>query len=226
MKVGTDGVLLGCWADLSDAERLLDIGTGSGVIAVIACQRNSRLEVDAIELDPAAATQAADNFSNSPWPNRLHAIRGDIRILADNGKNTYDHIICNPPFYPSRHHSRSRGASREMARSSKTLELIELARAVDQLLAAGGVANLILPVREAEQFVEIMMEAGLMISRKCVVHPAASKPAHRWLMEFKKISLESVVQIKEERLVIQASGKRNDFTSEYIGLTKDFYTIL
>ena len=97
MKVGTDGVLLGAWADVTQARRLLDIGTGTGLIAIMAAQRNPELIIDAIEIDPAAFEQARENANNTPWRERIHIFQGKVQTFAPAYK--YDTIVCNPPFF-------------------------------------------------------------------------------------------------------------------------------
>lgn len=97
MKVGTDGVLLGAWTDVTHARRLLDIGTGTGLIAIMAAQRNPELIIDAIEIDPAAFEQARENANSTSWRERIHLFQGEVQAFAPPHK--YDIIVCNPPFF-------------------------------------------------------------------------------------------------------------------------------
>ena len=101
MKVGTDGVLLGAWASVPEpGSRVLDVGTGTGLIALMIAQRTKNVEVDAVEIDPSSARQARENFQHSPWKDRLSCVHSSFQDYTAQNKSRYELIICNPPFYP------------------------------------------------------------------------------------------------------------------------------
>ena len=136
MKVGTDGVLLGSWADLTHARRLLDIGTGTGLMAIMAAQRNLELIIDAIEIDPAAFEQARENANNSPWRERIHLFQGEVQAFTPTYK--YDIIICNPPFFINS--TKNPELNRTLARHCETLSHEDILQVSDNLLLPGCMA--------------------------------------------------------------------------------------
>ena len=100
MKVGTDGILLGAWADVSDCQRILDMGTGTGLVALMLAQRShEHCQIEAVELDPLAAQQAQENFKASPWHNRLHLTRQDVQTYCQQTAHQFDLIVANPPYF-------------------------------------------------------------------------------------------------------------------------------
>ena len=103
MKVGTDGILLGAWADVSDCQRILDMGTGSGLVALMLAQRShEHCQIEAVELDPLAAQQAQENFGASPWHNRLHLTHQDVQTYCQQTAHQFDLIVANPPYFCAR----------------------------------------------------------------------------------------------------------------------------
>ena len=100
MKVGTDGILLGAWADVSDCQRILDMGTGTGLVALMLAQRShEHCQIEAVELDPLAAQQAQENFKASPWHNRLHLTHQDVQTYCQQTAHQFDLIVANPPYF-------------------------------------------------------------------------------------------------------------------------------
>ena len=100
MKVGTDGILLGAWADVSDCQRILDMGTGTGLVALMLAQRShEHCQIEAVELDPLAAQQAQENFQASPWHNRLHLTHQDVQTYCQQTAYQFDLIVANPPYF-------------------------------------------------------------------------------------------------------------------------------
>ena len=134
MKVGTDGVLLGAWADVTQARRLLDIGTGTGLIAIMAAQRNPELIIDAIEIDPAAFEQARENANNTPWRERIHIFQGKVQTFAPAYK--YDTIVCNPPFFINS--TKNPALNRTLARHCETLSHEDILQVSYHLLLPEG----------------------------------------------------------------------------------------
>ncbi|MCD8185545.1 MAG: methyltransferase [Rikenellaceae bacterium] len=216
MKVGTDGVLLGAWMRLSGTEeRILDIGTGTGLLALMAAQRAPGARVSAVEIEPAAARQARLNFQASPWPERLSVHCLPIQEFAPPTGERFGHIVSNPPFF-----TRSLKAfqsARTTARHTDTLALDELLEAVRRLLSAEGRFSAIYPSQQALLFEETARRYGLYVHRKTAVRGNANGPLKRMLLEF---SLRRAVP-EENELIVELS--RHRYSEQYIALTRDFY---
>lgn len=213
MKVGTDGVLLGAWSN-HNGNHFLDIGTGTGLIALMLAQRNSTAVIDAIEIDKAAAEQAKDNFNNSTWSERLTILNSSIQDFKPAKK--YDLIVCNPPFFINS--TKAPNQSRTTARHNDDLPFDELINTVKRLLSTKGIFSVILPIEEGNQLIDIANKEHLNLNRKCIVKPNPNKNPKRILMEFSFVPSET----KEEEITIETEN-RHEYTKEYITLTKDFY---
>ena len=216
MKVGVDGVLLGAWADVRGAERILDIGSGTGLIALMMAQRNSTALIDAVEIEPDAFQESMFNIQQSPWGERINVTCCSFQELVESASLKYDLIISNPPFFDNG--VRASLESRAQARHSDGLPLNELILGVAGLLDQCGRAALILPAESLFNLQRLVPLNGLFISRVCRVKPNPQKPVFRILVEISKF--ESVLQ--EEELVIEFET-HFDFTPEYRELTKEFY---
>ena len=213
MKVGTDGVLLGTWSKAANGNTL-DIGTGTGLIALMLAQRTKIALIDAIEIDVAASKEAQENFNTSNWNDRLTIFNEAIQNYAPQKK--YNSIVSNPPFFIGA--TKAPETNRNTARHTDNLSFAELINAVKSLLADDGTFSLILPINEAKQFIQLAFEAQLYLNRKCIVKPNPTKAAKRVLMEFSF----NETTILQEKLTIETE-KRHVYTEEYISLTKDFY---
>jgi len=213
MKVGTDGVLLGAWSKTTESN-ILDIGTGTGLIALMLAQHTENALIDAIEIDKLASEEAQKNFDNSVWKERLISINSPLQEFHPQKK--YDLIISNPPFFINA--TKAPETNRNNARHTDTLSFDELIDSVKRLLAETGIFSLILPINEANHFIELVLQSKFYLNRKCLVKPNPSKSAKRILMEFSF----SEKEIVEEELTIETE-KRHEYTKEYISLTKDFY---
>lgn len=212
-KVGTDGVLLGAWTDVSGAKHILDIGTGSGVIALMLAQRNSDAFIDAVEIQKNDATQAKLNFENSPWQNRLHLHHSSIQAFRPDKK--YDVIVSNPPYFQNSWLPPAK--ARSTVRHTNDLSFEELLTSVLRLLSPSGKFSIILPNNEGTQF-EIMATAqGLSPTRKCYFRSRIHKPVERLMTEF---SLSNAT-LMEEDLVLYKEGET--WSEGYRSLTKAFY---
>ena len=216
MKVGTDGVLLGAWHNVNDAKTILDIGTGTGVIALMAAQRNTTAQVTAIDIDTTAVEEATYNAENSPFGERVTCTESAIQTFSDNTTTQFDAIVCNPPFFTGG--TLSQNMSRDTARHTAKLSHNELLRSVRKLLAPTGKFSVVLPYIEGLQFIDIAKTYNFQANRVCHVRPKVDKKIERILIELVKTPCET----KEETLVIQ-HDERNDYTADYIALTKDFY---
>ena len=216
MKVGTDGVLLGAWCNVASAHRVLDVGTGCGVIALMVAQRNSEAQIDAVEIDKDSADEAALNFSRSPWTDRLHVEHVDFNDFAlRDVVGKYDLIVSNPPFFTNG--ILPPEASRMSARHTQNLTYGQLLNNAGKLLADGGKIALITPFDNIKEIIEECVFNNLNISRKVNVISVASLPPKRVLWELVKYPC----QLHESELVIETS--LGVFSDEYIALCKDFY---
>lgn len=220
MKVGTDGILLGAWCSFCDnpitSTRILDIGTGTGVIALMLAQRNPHAVVEAIEIDRATCEQAAENFAASPWSRRLRAIPDCVGNLRSVQK--YDLIVSNPPWF--RDSLKSPSHARNTARHDDTLNAIKLVVSVDQLLTAHGRFSTVLPSVSGQRFVENARQSGLHCVRNCQVQPNADKLPARCLLEFSRIP--PFGELVPETLIVE-TATRHDYTLAFENLTRDFY---
>ncbi|WP_426492265.1 tRNA1(Val) (adenine(37)-N6)-methyltransferase [Hymenobacter sp. 102] len=177
MKVCTDACVLGALASVAGARRILDIGTGTGLLALMAAQRNPQAQVEAVELDEAAATQAAANFATSPWAGRLRLHPVPLAVFAATQPTPFNHILCNPPFF--RNSLRSPNAQRTTARhtAEDSLTFAELAGFAARFLAPEGQLTVLLPPPEMQQFEQEATAAGLYPTHRLVVHHRpGSKP--------------------------------------------------
>lgn len=212
MKVGTDGVLLGAWTDVSKTHRVLDIGTGTGLVALMLAQR-CEATIIAIDIDKDAVGQAQENVLASPWRNRVEVGEQDVRSYETN--MLFDTIVSNPPYFIDS--MRCPDGQRSTARHTDTLHADELMEKVSELLTPEGKFSLILPFEQSEEVVWIAEGVGLYPSRHtCVITRPGLSPK-RSLMEFGKIKGECM----EDELTIEL--ERHVYTEEYIALTKDFY---
>jgi tRNA1Val (adenine37-N6)-methyltransferase len=214
MKVGTDGVLLGAWADISGASTILDIGTGTGVIAIMLAQRSqSNVMVDAVELDEFAFEQAMQNVKRSPWPEKVKVYHTAIQNFHSNKK--YDLIISNPPYFQNS--QKPPDPKRSITRHTDTLSFLELITAATRLLSTQGKFNVILPFQEGLRFIDVASKHNLYCTRQWSFRSRKEKPIERWLLEF----CDTFQQKNENEIVLYEKGE--DWSDEYRRLTGDFY---
>ena len=216
MKVGTDGILLGAWADISQAKRILDIGAGTGIIAIMLGQRNEEAIIHAVEVDDLAFEQAQENMRNAPWANRLEVIHHSIQDFAETQPEQYDLIVSNPPFFSGGTFSFNQ--DRNSVRHTIKLPHGDMLRAVQKLLTKSGKFCVILPFVEGLRFQELATSYHFYCTRVTEVLPKEHKPVERLLMQFE---LESKTPIRDQ-LIIQHEG-HNEWTAQYQLLTQDFY---
>lgn len=219
MKVGTDGVLVGAWAQVEGASRILDIGTGSGLIALMLAQRNPRAFITAVDIDEAAVEQARENVARSPWPGRMNVAQLDVRQVPDNWEGRFDVIVSNPPYFVES--VKCPQAQRNTARHTDELDFGSLLAKVAFLLSDEGCFSVILPVTAASGFVALALKEGLSLSRQTWVHPRVELPPKRVLMSFFK---SACVQTETCHLAIET--ERHVYTPEFEALAKPFYLAL
>ena len=219
MKIGTDAVLLGAWCSVGHyPDTVLDVGSGTGVIALQLAQRIDAMTIDAVELDENAYEQTVENFEQSDWGDRLFCYNASFQEFSDElaeDEEVYDLIISNPPFYTD--DFQSDDIARNKARFETSLPFNELLAGVAKIISEEGVFAVVLPFKEEESFVELANQNNLNLNRVCRVKGNPESEVKRSLMEF---SLEDK-SLLEEELTIEIS--RHNYTPEYIELTKDFY---
>lgn len=213
MKIGTDGVLLGAWADHENPKSILDIGTGTGLIALMLAQRFPEAFVHAIEIEKNAFEQAKENAENSIFRNRISVERTMLQRYKPEMK--FDLIVSNPPFFPV--NNQNERNPRNIARQENTLDFSSLIRKSSELLKPEGAFSVIIPFDRKDEFMEISRNAGLYPSEIINVKGSATTEFKRTLLKFK-----GVKEFYEEKsLIVETS--RHKYTDEYIELTKDFY---
>ncbi|WP_218598240.1 tRNA1(Val) (adenine(37)-N6)-methyltransferase [Polaribacter sp. NJDZ03] len=219
MKVGTDGVLLGAWCSV-DAypDTILDIGAGTGVIALMIAQRCDAMTIDAVEVDENAYEQTVANFEESDWGDRLYCYNATFTEFAEEiaeEEETYDLIVSNPPFYTDDFETED--TARNKARFTSSLSFDELIVGVSKILSKNGNFSVVIPFKEEESFINLAKENNLFLNRICRVQGNKTSEIKRCLLAFSFDETE----IQEESLIIEI--ERHKYTEYYINLTKDFY---
>jgi tRNA1Val (adenine37-N6)-methyltransferase len=214
-KVGTDGVLLGACADLSCAKNILDIGTGTGLIAIMAAQRSPAV-ITAIEPDEGSYNQAVENVKECPWPDRINVFKSDLKSFADSQPGNFDIIITNPPFFRDSLLNPDRVKS--STRHSYSLSSDDILEASTRLLKDDGNLQLILPYEEATLFIAEAGIKGFYCNRVIKVKPNPSGNIIRMILKFERIKKP----VYEKFLTIE-TGTRHRYTEEYREATKEFY---
>lgn len=212
LKVGTDGVLLGAWARYANALRILDIGTGTGVLSLIAAQRNNRAMIDAVEIDAASAEQARENALASPWAERINVFHADVRTWEPS--EGYDLVLCNPPFYKG--YQASREVRTATAKHDLELSFAELMDVADRSCNPHGRLCMIIPVDRLEELKSLAVGNGFVQSRECLVSYLSNKMPKRVLVEFSRTFDLDVMTV--EMAVERYPG---EFTPEYKALLRD-----
>ena len=213
MKVGADSVILGAWADITGADSILDIGTGTGLLALMMAQR-SDAKIIAIEIDETAYKEALSNVESSPCPKKISVLHSSFQDFAEKGTTEFDLIISNPPYFENS--SQPEDHRRRNARHNDELPFADLINGSLKLLSEKGKLSLILPVNIAQGFCKLAMDSGLYINRTLWVRHRPGKPFHRQFMEFSK----KETTIDKSVLVIE---DQNEFTEDYKNLTREFY---
>jgi tRNA1Val (adenine37-N6)-methyltransferase len=213
-KVGTDGVLLGAWCRVEDSRKVLDIGSGTGLISLMIAQR-SKADITALEPDSLSAAEAAANFLLSPWSDRLELSERSIQDFCP-GNLKFDHIVTNPPYFRNSLTNQDKRLS--AARHNHSLSSDDLLEKVAGLLDNEGRFSIILPYAEANLFIAEASSFSLYCNRILSIKSLPDRPVSRMLMEFsaRKEKLEKGI------LVIE-TGMRHKYSLGYITLTRDFY---
>ena len=231
MKIGTDGVLLGSWAPIRDANTIVDVGTGCGLIALMIGQRTvaQRATVRAIDVDRDAAQQALENFSASPWrdrlPSHVEQIHISLQDFADDAdaESRFDLAVCNPPYFtndflPSRD-------ARRVARHTSLLPRRSLFLNSRRVLSPTGRLCLVLPYAQAAETIEVALETEFRLWARTDVRPNPTGQLKRVLLEFGRQSFDGSICADRDpihdELVVEVT--RNEFTDDYRALTEQFH---
>lgn len=218
MKVGTDGILLGAWAPVAEVKRILDIGTGSGLIALMLAQRAGDAVIDAIEMEPQAAQQAAENVRASPWAARIHIHQADFLTWTPDALQRYDLIVSNPPFYDKGVECGT--SQRELARYNTSLEHDALLRGAAQLITEEGRFCVVLPQASGTAFTQKAQEMGWHLHLRTDVCDNDTRLPHRVLLAFSPMIGELFI----DRLAIRGPDQR--YSDAWYYLTQDFYLFM
>jgi len=213
-KVGTDGVLLGAYADVTGTTNVLDVGTGSGLIALMIAQRCDAVII-AIEPDEESFNQACSNFLNSSWNNRIKSFNIDVQSYQpDNLK--FDLIVSNPPYFTGS--LKNPDPRKSASRHNDSLSTFEMLGAVSRLLNEEGKFQVIMPYAEGNILIAEAYEHGLFCNCILRIKPLPASEVRRLILTFSRHR----IKVTEKFLTIE-HGLRHDFTEEYMNLTREFY---
>jgi tRNA1Val (adenine37-N6)-methyltransferase len=213
MKVNTDGVLLGAWAETTEAKYILDLGTGTGVIALMMAQKSNQAVIDAIDIDHDAFVQAKANFEQSKWSNRLTAFHSSLQDFSAGKK--YDLIISNPPYFVD--NFKTENEKKNIAKHSTALTYEELIAGINLLLSEAGKGFLVVPIFNTSLLQFLTERENLFVTKQTDVIAVDGKKPYLAMLRLerqKKNVSKSVITIK---------NKASEFTTDYINLTKEFY---
>lgn len=216
MKVGTDGVLLGAWVPVDNARRVLDIGCGSGLIALMIAQRSaSDALIDGVELEPAAAQQAISNAESSPWAARVHIYEQDVHQFAENHPQQYDLIVSNPPYFAPA--VACRDEARDTARYTSSLTHLALLNCAEKLITDDGIFCVVLPHELGIELARLGGQMGWYVRGQVNVRDRPGKPLHRMLLTLSRQAGEAIYQELDLR---QSEGI---YSTEFRQLISNFY---
>lgn len=214
MKVGTDAVLLGSWVDISNTKRILDVGTGCGIIALMLAQRTmADVTIEGIEIEEKDANQAFENVKLCPWASRIKVIHHSFQKFET--KQLFDLIISNPPYFINS--QLPPAAHRANARHTQSLSYQELIDHSIRLLTKEGKLAVVLPLVEGNNFITLASLSGLICIRQLAFYSREAKPQERWLFEFSF----HAIPIKKEKLILHGEGE--SWSEDYKKLTCNYY---
>lgn len=214
MKVGTDAVVLGAYVSLLNGNRILDIGTGSGIIALLLAQR-SPAQICGIDIDPKSIEQANENAAQSPWSDRVKFEQSSLQDYAKNNSTPFDLIVSNPPFFDNAY--KAPDLSRNNARHTDTLSHEALIKHAERLMHENSRLSIIIPIEYQKKMEQIGLVNKLFLSDVLSIQPKPSKPANRVILEFCKTEITTTTN----DLTIR--NEDNSYHESYKNLTQDFY---
>lgn len=215
MKVGTDGVLLGAWSPVQGIQSALDIGSGSGLVALMLAQRNQTMRIDAVELDIQAAHQAECNFAQSPWPERLNMINQDIVHYSKHSFEQYDLIVSNPPYFEPA--VACRDEKRDQARYTSTLTHEVLLECAQRCLMPKGLFCLVLPYDVGEKVQKMAEDSGWFTAYRVNVSDKPTTSFHRMLLGLRLVSSDTQVDC------FALKNEGDEYTDDFRKLIQPFY---
>ena len=215
MKVGTDSVLIGAWTNTEHASSILDIGTGTGIIALMLAQRTPSARIKGIDIDVDAVRQARENVSETPWTDRITIEEADACRLPETESRRYDIIVSNPPYFTETVKCPDR--QRHTARHTDTLTFSALLRTVSLLLQEKGRFSVVLPAAAEDSLVTEAAMHHLYPCRRTAVQTKAGVPPKRVLLEFRR----EIMRCHHDTLTIEESP--GVYSAQYRALVKDFY---
>jgi len=216
MKVGIDSVLLGAWVGVDHFVRIVDVGSGTGLLALMMAQRYPDAVIDAVEIDGEAYRQTIENVTNSPWRSRIRVICDDFNHYVEHCSLRYDLIISNPPYFTAS--LKPSDEKRNIARHNDSLPHCRLLAGSVKLLTPAGIMAVVLPRAEAVKFIDEAVVNSLFVKRMLYVQSLPSKPVYRMLVELSKTEYS-----RDEQTLYIEKADRSDVTDEYRQLTKEFY---
>ncbi len=219
MKVGTDGVLLGAYANAKSFNKILDVGTGTGLIALMCAQQNNKSNITGIEIDNDAYSQAKENVSNSKF-NNIKIILSSLQDFEKNTKEKFDLIICNPPYFPENSY-KSKNKQRALARHGNTLSYNELIKHSIMLMHTKSMLKIIIPNTEYQTVYNELCKNNIYINSLIKVRTTPYKQAKRLII----FASKNKQKLNTETIIIEQNGRHN-YSNRYIELTKDYYLFL
>lgn len=215
MKVGTDAVLLACMLPKNQQGKILDIGSGSGLISLAIAQNSPKALITAVEIDEIAYLQSIENFQNSNWSERIQAIHSSIQDFAENSTAKFDNILCNPPFFKN---NADLSGNRKTARQDVDLSFADLLKSTAAMLRANGKFYCIISADRSAEMIFTAKENGLNLQSETLVRGKKTLKPKRSILAFSKNSFEHP---KQEEIVVY--NEDNSYTEQYKSITKDFY---
>jgi tRNA1Val (adenine37-N6)-methyltransferase len=215
MKVGTDAMLLGAWANIEYVHSILDIGTGCGIISLLLAAR-SNAKITAIDIDKESIEEAVENFKQSPFNERMQALLFNLNDFSESPNQQFDLIVSNPPFFVN--NLKPEDEKRKKARHTDSLTYSELCKGVNKLLAPEGKFCVVLPYEESRNIIDIARKNNLFPKKLFLIFPREGMLPNRVNIEFSKVTPK---EFYTEKFIIRNSN--DEFTQQYVDLLKDFY---
>ena len=209
-RVGTDGVLLGALCQVENAQKILEVGTGTGLISLMLAQRNANAEITALDLNEDAVKLAQENFKNSPFSERLQVFHQDFKIFES--QKEYDFVVCNPPFFEE-----NNSVKDILARQQVELTFRNLIEKASTVLSPEGIFSVIIPSESVQEFENLAEDFDLYLVRKVNIFGIENGVLKRNVLEFskKKSALETL------DFTIEKSPRK--YSDQYLELTKEFH---
>ena len=216
LKIGSDGMMIGAWVQFQSCSSILDIGTGSGLIALMQAQKYANAQITGIDIHEGSILDANDNASKTPWTSQLHFNCIDIKTYQPNKK--FDAIVSNPPFFVNSTKSNNKALS--TAKHTDTLSPLDIINISPSLLNKEGLLAMILPFDLGTEVINYALSKGFTLRRKCIVYPVSYKKPNRLMFELQMT--ESDIEYQEDIIYVRDSAKNNAFSDGYKALLSDF----